>query len=382
MSKCRKWVLTLGLLAVTPGITMAGLKLPFSRSAKQASSARPTPGEFNQRIADNIASALQAANIRGFDIAIEQRDGTATLTGKVADNRLKVRATEIVERVRGVVRVDNRLKIIGSAARQPEGLFGSDVTAQPIQRIDFQVPVPERLLTDDVTPLSGTPVNPFAQPTSTQDNQAVAQKIADALAQASLSGYDVEVRYMNGTALLAGTVRDAAQRAKAEQAAASVAGVNNVQNRLQVLGQPFAPQSGYLAGRRFAPATYQPAPGQQPPMPGGVAPPRQAYGGASAVPMPMSYGHPGAGAAQAVFNSPNLPDYAWPSYASYPNYSQVAYPQEYSASAWPYIGPFYPYPQIPLGWRQVQLEWDDGSWNLNFRPRTDKWWWFLNPKNW
>ena len=79
---------------------------------------------------------------------------------------------------------------------------------------------------------------------------------------------------------------------------------------------------------------------------------------------------------------PNLPEYAWPSYASYPNYSQVAYPKDYSASAWPYIGPFYPYPQVPLGWRQVQLEWDDGSWNLNFRPRTDKWWWFMNPKNW
>ena len=72
--------------------------------------------------------------------------------------------------------------------------------------------------------------------------------------------------------------------------------------------------------------------------------------------MPQSYGHPGAGASQAVFNSPNLPEYAWPTYASYPNYAQVTYPKQYSASAWPYIGPFYPYPQIPMGWRQVQLD--------------------------
>lgn len=31
-----------------------------------------------------------------------------------------------------------------------------------------------------------------------------------------------------------------------------------------------------------------------------------------------------------------------------------------------YIGPFYPYPQVPLGWREVQQEWDDGSWFLDF----------------
>ena len=79
---------------------------------------------------------------------------------------------------------------------------------------------------------------------------------------------------------------------------------------------------------------------------------------------------------------PNMPEHAWPSYASYPNYSQVSYPKEYSPSAWPYIGPFYPYPQVPLGWRKAQLEWDDGYWNLNFNPRTDRWWWFLNPENW
>jgi hypothetical protein len=47
----------------------------------------------------------------------------------------------------------------------------------------------------------------------------------------------------------------------------------------------------------------------------------------------------------------------------------VTYPKQYSASAWPYIGPFYPYPQVPLGWRKVQLEWDDGWWWLNFKDR-------------
>jgi hypothetical protein len=61
-----------------------------------------------------------------------------------------------------------------------------------------------------------------------------------------------------------------------------------------------------------------------------------------------------------------LPNYAWPSYAPYPNYAALTYPKQYSPTAWPYIGPFYPYPQVPLGWRKVTLEWDDGWWFLNF----------------
>ena len=94
------------------------------------------------------------------------------------------------------------------------------------------------------------------------------------------------------------------------------------------------------------------------------------------------YGYQAPVNTAAVMNNPNFPSYAWPTYADYPNYAAVTYPQQYSASAWPYIGPFYPYPQVPLGWRNVQLQWDDGYWSLNFRPRTDRWWWFLHPKNW
>jgi hypothetical protein len=88
------------------------------------------------------------------------------------------------------------------------------------------------------------------------------------------------------------------------------------------------------------------------------------------------------GASQAVYNGPSVPDYAWPAYAQYPNSAAVNYPTQYSASAWPYIGPFYPYPQVPLGWRDATLRWDDGQWNLMFRTRTDKWWWYFNPNNW
>jgi hypothetical protein len=78
----------------------------------------------------------------------------------------------------------------------------------------------------------------------------------------------------------------------------------------------------------------------------------------------------GGGANPPAYDQPHMPNYAWPSYAAYPNYSALTYPQQYSPTAWPYIGPFYPYPQVPLGWRKVALEWDDGWWFLDFYDRS------------
>lgn len=91
------------------------------------------------------------------------------------------------------------------------------------------------------------------------------------------------------------------------------------------------------------------------------------HGGVVGAPVPMA---PFAGGAAAPrYEQPYLPNYAWPGYAAYPNYAAVSYPQQYSPSAFPYIGPFYPYPQVPLGWRKVSLEWDDGWWMLDFTDR-------------
>ncbi len=84
-------------------------------------------------------------------------------------------------------------------------------------------------------------------------------------------------------------------------------------------------------------------------------------------PQPMHTAPMAAGPAPYRYDQPTVPNYAWPSYAAHPNYAAVTYPRQYSPSAWPYIGPFYPYPQVPLGWRKVTLEWDDGWWWLDFK---------------
>lgn len=92
-------------------------------------------------------------------------------------------------------------------------------------------------------------------------------------------------------------------------------------------------------------------------------------GGAVGGPQPMYMPGSGVGIAPARYDHPQMPGYAWPSYAAHPNYAAVTYPKQYSPTAWPYIGPFYPYPQVPLGWRKVTLEWDDGWWFLDFKDR-------------
>ena len=223
---------------------------------------------------------------------------------------------------------------------------------------------------------------PPAAPNRIAANQEKAVQVGRALQAAGLSGYDIEVMYQDGQALLRGTVATAEQRAAAARVASQVPAVYSVTNQLRIEGQP--------APRYTTQTAYQPVPGQggpymaaaaeggPPPSPQGVnpaMPPGPPPGGA---PMPATGPAPRA----PIYDNPNVPEYAWPAYAQYPNYAAVTYPSQYSASAWPYIGPFYPYPQVPLNWRKVSLEWEDGNWNLKFDSRTDKWWWFLNPRNW
>ena len=76
---------------------------------------------------------------------------------------------------------------------------------------------------------------------------------------------------------------------------------------------------------------------------------------------------PAGGAGGGAGANPGAPNYAWPSYAPYPNFSAVGYPTAYPWQAWPNIGPFYPYPEVPLDWRAVTLRWDDGIWWLDFK---------------
>ncbi|MFN7625865.1 MAG: BON domain-containing protein, partial [Pirellula sp.] len=185
--------------------------------------------------------------------------------------------------------------------------------------------------------------------------------------------FDLDVSTVNGDVWVRGYVATAQQKAMVLGTAQRVPGVQRVIDEVSVTGvrqastavvpqQSAMPTVGGGVPRPFAPSNLANAQvGVVEGAVGGVV------GGVQApqAPVPMQ-GGPSYGGGVPRYDQPYMPNYAWPSYAAYPNYAAVTYPKQYSASAWPYIGPFYPYPQVPLGWRRVSLEWDDGLWYLDF----------------
>jgi hypothetical protein len=228
-------------------------------------------------------------------------------------------------------------------------------------------------------------------------NQEVADQIANSLrSSGKMNDYRIAVKFQDGTATLKGRVASQAQMNTALKSVYKTPGVSRVVNELTV--SKSATQSGAQAtnaayngsssNRRSyvqqtsvtEPATLQQhrlAYNQPRPMAGTAAMPvamQQEMGGVPGAPQPMYSAASQGGAAPVRYDQACMPNYAWPSYAAYPNYAAVTYPRQYSPTAWPYIGPFYPYPQVPLGWRKVTLEWKDGWWFLDFKDDTPSCW--------
>ena len=390
MRKYGKWALVLGLMAATPGLSFAA---PWSRTENgdkaSGSASGKTQGKANnQQVADEIAVALRNARLQGYDIEIEYKNGVATLKGRVSDPKQKTKATEVVGKLRGVERVDNQMVLT------PKPTAGERLSGQPsgIQQAAHTSAGPRA---DRVQPINFEPAVPSPSeavaPAAANSNQAVAENIAAALTAANLDGYDIEIRYQNGVAMLGGSVGTMQQRMAAEQVVKQVPGVQGVQNTLRTTqepmrqpapGQPMPQFQGHFPGQPGPQGPQGPMMGPQGPVHPAAYQGAMGPGGPGPVQPVGGYAHGGYGHGGPIYNGPSLPEHAWPSYAQYPNSAAVTYPQQYSASAYPYIGPFYPYPQVPLDWRDATLRWDDGQWNLQFRQRTDKWWWFMSPKNW
>lgn len=245
--------------------------------------------------------------------------------------------------------------------------------------------------------------------------KAMAQTIAQQVKQSGkLSNYRLGVSYDDGVATLSGEVADASQARAAAVIASRVSGVTKVVNRLTISapspgavqatkensggllmalkaskGQPSTQQSAQAPVQQVSAARQQPLTRRVQPTPQqprlrptqnapvamgpsrmpGVQPVAYQQGQVQQAQCSDCYAGAGgysSGGGGVGYENPSMPGYAWPSYAAHPNYAALTYPKQYSPSAWPYIGPFYPYPQVPLGWRKVCLEWDDGWWFLDF----------------
>jgi hypothetical protein len=207
-------------------------------------------------------------------------------------------------------------------------------------------------------------------------NQQIADTIAGQLRQdGKLRGYSIDVNYHDGTAELRGSVADQPQREEALRLVQGVPGVERVVDHLTLPGGAAITQ---VQATTEPPLAAEPPPAVKPPPAGAGEPapppapvPGGAVGGMPPEPLPMFQApQPGPFAC----TDPKFPPYAWPTYAPYNNYSRVAYPLAYPYNAWPYIGPMYPYPKIPLGWRSVKLEWEDGYWWFSKTATRYDWW--------
>jgi hypothetical protein len=268
----------------------------------------------NQQVAERITNNLrQHAQLQDYKVGVKFQNGTAWLRGRVASEDQLARTLKAVWATEGVDRVVNQLSIGPSAKAQLK-------TPKTALRADL------------VSRTSGT---------GPQRDSGVMSPQAQRLQQV-VDGETSPAEALPATRLAASYVPQPAYPASAMMTAQPAMIPQGV---MRPASQPRSNRPvpvAYLSGE---PATL--------PQNGGPVP-------AYAAPM-------NSGVAPARYDQPCMPNYSWPSYAAYPNYAAVTYPKQYSATAWPYIGPFYPYPQVPLGWRKVTLEWDDGWWMLDFK---------------
>ncbi len=236
---------------------------------------------------------------------------------------------------------------------------------------------------------------------SSSRNQQMATSIAQQLRQnARLSGYKIDIVFLNGVAEVGGCVNDLSQKEEALRIVQGVPGVERVRDRLMVMmAMNPVMQAQAAMPENVPPPRRQPdmgmggPPMMGPGMPGlqGLPPgaiPGPGMGGLppGAIPGPGMGGFPGpqeptpiyaaGGGGGGPYSLPaaNMPPYAWPTYAPYNNYSRVAAPSAYPEQAWPFIGPPYPFPKVPLGWRSVKLEWVDGHWWFGNTAQCHDWW--------
>jgi hypothetical protein len=286
----------------------------------------------DQQISQQIADSL-TGRLKNYSVGVRAQDGTVWLNGSVANQSQMAAAIETAQKTPGVERVVNGLTI-----GRPAGAVPSDNRPnlrQPVVQASMELPEHAQQQLSMGGPLADM-------------NDEPAQGKANRTSQAPEQGERNPSYY-------------------ADEPAANVPAMNS----------GYAPRN--MNASQAPPPIMRPM-GQQAPLPlamnggpyhqsamqnGGPGGPGEMIG----APQPMPAAAPmGPGAPSPYhFDHPQMPGYAWPSYAAYPNYAAVTYPKQYSPTAWPYIGPFYPYPQVPLGWRKVTLEWEDGWWFLDFK---------------
>jgi hypothetical protein len=362
----------------------------------------------DQRVANLVANNLKASEVlKGFQVKVEFRDGTARLHGWVRNKKQMDEAVAIANRTPQVENVINSLELREepAAAAPLEPAAAANKPAAPAapalrpasaakpQRLPspaLDTPPPSLNNSGEERPIL-TKATRLPRPTEPAERREVSRLVSRESPREPTPLPPVGVEQVIDDRPLVPQPQPPRSALTPKPMPQNMQPVRTAQvNRTPT---PVQQDSGWgrtamasNSGPRQASAQQAvPRRPRQQPMPIGYAQPgyaanaqqqlyaqqqlRPAYhqqAAGPAAPVPAYVPGTGGGAAPALYDQPYMPNYAWPSYAAYPNYAALTYPKQYSPTAWPYIGPFYPYPQVPLGWRKVTLEWDDGWWFLDF----------------
>jgi len=293
-------------------------------------------------IAKSVAVRLRdSGSLDGYRVKVRAKQGTVWLEGEVSDAKNIAAAVGLAESTAGVERVVNRLAVASqTSGRQsnlalPQRAWEDAGVRQPRQRPTTAKKLPNR---SDASYVSSE-----AQQVAWANEGMLRPEGARSAVPTQMAATPRPMR-MSSTAPV------------------QPVGMRSMSRQEMISGEQVVPGSM----RFYEGAAQVPTEATMPPA---GMPPAGMSGMAAGGPRPMGAAGVGAPPIPMRGDGPNMPNYAWPSYASYPNYAALQYPTQYSPAAWPYIGPFYPYPQVPLGWRRVSLEWDDGWWYVDFDER-------------
>jgi hypothetical protein len=289
-----------------------------------------------KQMAQKIGSLLkQSGQLHNYRIGVKYHDGTAILEGTVTSVEQRTTAVRLAERVKGVKEVQYKLEIPEKAHAASKAEASNDATNDGLNDASNEAqPASENSRYHLAAALDRA-----AQTDAEEQSSHVVHAYQQPSEPVSAPAQQPPMRWNNG-----GRTNNMAMR----------------RNNMPLPSRPIPgmPMPGMMPVRQASGAcpNCNGGPGMGP----GMCP-----GAGGGQPAPTGFVPQGSGRGPSYDNA-SMPGYAWPSYASYPNYAALTYPQQYSPTAWPYIGPFYPYPQVPLAWRKVSLEWDDGWWFLDF----------------
>lgn len=217
-----------------------------------------------------------------FNINTTTTEGVVTLTGSVADDVQKQLATDLAKTVDGVKDVQNDLTVVGTVASQrPKktwrqriddaslaaairsnllynkelkglnigvecdsgnvtifGVVGNEFAKQNIEKIVMETRGVEKV-TNNLTVHAKQPTDPITTVTRTVSDEVIEARVRTAIGlNRYLSVRNLKVKVDNGLCILTGTVDTDKQVELAGNLAASISGVERIQNDLKVYVPP------------------------------------------------------------------------------------------------------------------------------------------------